>query len=142
MGIAAWWLLIGCSAAPVAPRLPAVGQRVETNGAAVTVEGVRRDGPRVLLDVLIENTGRDELPYTPADVRLRDATDVEYVWRGGAQPGALQVGRLLRGERVRGSVAYDVPPATGGGWTALYEPAALVLDTRRPRARIEIGTLP
>jgi len=66
----------------------------------------------VATELVIDNASDQALAFTPADVRLVDATGVEY--RGGAAAGTepfLGVRNLNGGDRSRGWVWFMVPEA-------------------------------
>jgi hypothetical protein len=63
----------------------------------------------VAAEVVVDNGADQPLAFTPSDVRLRDATGVEY--RGGTAIGtepAINVRNLNGGERSRGWVWFTV----------------------------------
>lgn len=126
------------SAAQPSEALGFLGQRVESGGIALTVAAVREGQPPaaageprplrrlVIADVLIENLGREQLPYGPSRFTVSDADRFEY--QGAAAPqNALAAGALARGEQVRGSLAFAVSPSAHGLVLA-YQPLTLLGD--------------
>jgi len=86
----------------------------------------------VATEMVIDNASDQALAFTPADIRLLDATGVEY--RGGAAAGTepfLGVRNLNGGDRSRGWVWFMVPEAT--------EIAELIYVAPTPLFRIALG---
>jgi hypothetical protein len=115
------------SATPVPPTSPPkpatiakVGERVESAGIALTVNGVRRADAinqfvkakpgrtYLIVDVVLETTGREKAPYNPFYFKLKDSEGFEYT-AGIGPDNSLKSGELAQGEKVRGAVAFDVP---------------------------------
>lgn len=86
----------------------------------------------VAAEMVIDNASDQALAFTPADVRLVDATGVEY--RGGAAAGTepfLGVRNLNGGDRSRGWVWFMVPEGA--------ELAEIVYVAPTPLFRIALG---
>lgn len=114
-----------------------IGQRVESSGVALTVNGVQKtdaigsflkakDGQTFLVaDVTIENTSRDKSPYNPMYFKVKDADGFEYTAGLGADDKTLKSGELASGEKARGTVAFEVPK-DGKGLTVSYQPIVIL----------------
>lgn len=113
-----------------------VGQRVESGGIAVTVVGVQRaealgqflrakpGRTYVIADVLIESVSRDNAPYNPLYFKVKDSEGQEYNGSLIGDDKSLKSGELPRGDKARGTVAFDVP-TTATGLVASYQPVVL-----------------
>lgn len=114
-----------------------VGERRDAGGVALTVMGVEKakeigtfqkakEGKIYLLvEVLLETTGRDEAPYNPIYFKVKDADGFEYSVMISTADNTLKSGKLAAGEKVRGVVAFEVPESA----TSLvlsYEPIVLL----------------
>jgi hypothetical protein len=123
-------------------RRPAkVGERTEAGGIAFTVEKVDRraevgrskaaDGREFLVaEVVIESAGRDELPYNPLNFGIRNPNGVVYAASATySLPERLQGGTLARGEKVRGTVAFEVKQGSAG-LVLSYHPGVIADDVR------------
>ena len=107
------------TAAPTDTPVAKVGEAVEANGVKLTVNGVERkteinqflkakEGRAFLLaDVTIENVGQPEHDYNPFWFKVRDASGQEYNITISGQD-SLSSGKLGKGEKVKGIVAFDV----------------------------------
>jgi hypothetical protein len=121
-----------------------VGQRMEEAGVALTVNGLGR-APSMgqlfpaypgtvdaIIDVTIENTGREQAQYNPLYLKVKDADGFEdngsLVRDGDDQ--SVKSGDLARGERVRGTAALEVP-AGARGLVTPYRPI-VILDGYQP----------
>jgi hypothetical protein len=127
-------------AAPAQPaaggRVAAVGQRVESGGIAITVNSVSRaqslgqflraaEGKTyVVADVTLESPGRDTSPYNPIYFKVRASDGIEYTSTVIGDDRSLKSGELARGDRVRGTVAFEVPTGTTGLVLA-YQPLVI-----------------
>ena len=126
-----------------------VGQRIESAGIALTVNGARRAaeaGPiakakpgrtYMIADVSLENANRERAPYNPLYFKVRDADGFEYtsnLMAGGDQ--SLKSGELATGERVRGTVAFDVPEGARG-LVMTYQPQVLFGGYQTLRVELE-----
>jgi hypothetical protein len=125
-------------ASPAKPGEPGrVGQRVESAGIALTVNEVRRAEALgaiqkaqagrtfVVADVTLENATRDRAPYNPAYFKIRDASGYEYAAQLAGPDAYLKSGELPAGDRVRGTVAFEVP-ADARGLVASYQPVVIL----------------
>lgn len=120
------------------PALPVakVGDRVESAGVAITVNSVNRADQvgqfmkakpgriYVVVNVQIESPGRDKAPYNPLYFKIRDGDGYEYSGSLIGPDNALQSGELAQGERVRGTVSFDVP-SEAKGMVLSYQPIVL-----------------
>jgi hypothetical protein len=114
-----------------------IGDRVDSGGVALTVMGVQRaadlgqfqkakDGNEfVVAEVLLETTGRDEAPYNPLYFKVKDGDGFEYNVALNIQDGALKSGKLPSGEKVRGTVAFEVKQGASG-LVLSYEPLVIL----------------
>lgn len=109
-----------------------VGDRVEINGAAVTIvkvsdyagdDFIKPDEGKVfiLVEVLVENVSQDKLTYLITDFKLKDADGYEYTNSLFAPDPKFSSGSLAKGEKVRGNVLFEVP-ATVKGLVMSYNP--------------------
>lgn len=111
---------------PAASQAAGLGIRQESGGVAITVVGLRTERSienfftadpgkvYVVVDVVIENTARDEAPYNPLYFQLKDADGFEYHASFMAPAPSLKSGKLAKGERVRGNVAFETPQNVAG----------------------------
>lgn len=120
----------GATDAPAATSAPAqsvgqVGDRVEANGVALTVNGVSAvdevndiftpDEGNIFLvvDVTIESLSEDA-SYNPLYFKVKDSDGFEYNSNFTAPDPSLKSGELSAGDKVRGNVSFEVPAdATG-----------------------------
>lgn len=113
--------------APTAPpSIAAVGDRVEVNGTALTVVKVdqvkevgsfqkAKDGNVfVLAEVLIENVAENEIPYNPLYFKVKDADGFEYNAGISMADQSLKSGKLMKGDKARGSVLFEVKEGAVG----------------------------
>ncbi len=119
------------------PGLAKVGQRVETKGIAFTVNKVTKadqigdfqkakaGSTYVIVDVTIENVSADKAPYNLFYFRVKDADSFEYSATINVSNDALKSGELAKGEKVRGTVATEVP-AAAKGLVLSYAPLVVV----------------
>ena len=111
----------------VAPTGPAkVGDRVEQGGIALTVVKVERKAELdqfqkakagnvfLVAEVLLENTGTEKAPYNPFYFTVKDADGFEVNAALTAGEGALKSGDLVKGDKARGVVAFEVKQAAKG----------------------------
>jgi hypothetical protein len=113
-----------------------VGDRVESAGVALAVNGVQQTDTLsqfqkakpgrvyVVADVTLETT-REKAPYNPLYFKVRDADGYEYTASpiGGDQ--SLKSGELNPGDKVRGTVSFDVP-ADAKGLVLSYQPIVML----------------
>jgi hypothetical protein len=123
VGMPAWWLTVETFQDPYAgviqqPAQPPPGTRY------------------LAAEVVIENASNQALNFTPADVRLRDATGQEF--RGGTAVGTepfIAPRNLNGGERSRGWVWFTAPADAKIVEIAYVAPPAelrVTLSGRRP----------
>lgn len=103
-----------------------VGDRVELNGTALTVVKVDRaaelgqfskakDGNEfVVAEVIIENVNADKVPYNPLYFKVKDAEGFEINAELLGSDRSLKSGELTKGEKTRGTVAFEVKKGTQG----------------------------
>lgn len=117
----------GATSAPVATAaLGQVGDRVEANGIALTVNSVsavdnvddifKPDEGNIFLvaDVTIESVDQDAAAYNPLYFKVKDADGFEYNVTLTAPDPSLKSGELSPGDKARGNIAFEVPAdATG-----------------------------
>jgi hypothetical protein len=128
--------------------LPRVGQRVEKSGVALTVERASKskslsrfetadqNSIYLVVDILLETTGRDEAPYNPFYFKVKDSDGIEYNVALSGSKEALSSGTLYKGDKVRGKVGFEVREKAGGfvlTYTPLvifggYDPIRIALD--------------
>ncbi len=114
-----------------------VGQRVESTGIALSVLKVQKrakvneyiepeaGNTYITVEVVIENTSRDETPYNPLYFKVKDADGFEHdVSLMGADP-QLKSGNLRAGAKSRGFVTFEVPKIAKG-LVMSYEPLVIL----------------
>jgi hypothetical protein len=136
--------------APVIPTVNAgpapVGARVEQGVIALTVAKVGRKDelgalkPKegneyVIAEVVIETVDGNPAPYNPFYFKVKDGSGVEYNSTLNIEANALKSGDLPKGDKVRGTVAFEVPKGVSG-LILYYEP--LVIGSPGP-IRIALG---
>lgn len=131
------------------PNFGKVGDRIEQGGIALTVVNVLKvasvseflqpepGNTYLVVEVIIENISRDdETPYNPLYFSVKDADGFQYNVTMLAPDPALSSGKLVKGDKVRGNVAFEVKE-TASGLVISYEP--LVLLGGYETIRIELG---
>lgn len=110
-----------------------VGERMEQSGMALTVLSAERitatddssvkEGDKFLvLEVLIENTGRDEkMTYSPLYFSVKASNGDEYHVDPFTQGTSLQAGSLSKGDQARGFIVFEIPP-TANDFLLAYNP--------------------
>ncbi|MBI3969098.1 MAG: DUF4352 domain-containing protein [Chloroflexi bacterium] len=121
------------AAAPA--RLSSSGERVETAGMAVTVNGARKTSQLgqflapaagktyLVVEVTIETIARDRASHHPRHFTLRDRHGFEYLPTQIGDRQELSAGDLAAGETTRGTVTFEVP-SVATGLVLSYEPFA------------------
>ena len=89
----------------------------------------------LIIDVEIVNTGRTSEPYNPLYFDVQDNTGAVWMSSVFAPEPDLPAGTLLRGEKVRGNVAFVVPQ-TARGFTILYKPIVFFGGYETVRVRL------
>jgi len=119
------------------PAVGTVGERREAGGIALTVMKVdkatkigsfqkaKAGNVYVLVEVVLETTGRDEAPYNPFYFKAKDADGFEYTAMITTADNGLKSGKLASGEKVRGIVAFEVPEKATG-LVLSYEPIVIL----------------
>lgn len=114
-----------------------IGDRVETGGVALTVNGVTTSkriddiwtpdsgNIFVIVDVTIENVDREEAPYNPLYFIVKDSDGFEYNTAIAAPDPSLKSGDLAAGDRARGNVAFEVKEGATG-LVMSYEPLVIL----------------
>lgn len=135
--------------APAAGGASEIGVRKEAAGIALTVLNIQKTyqiteywdaapgAIALVIEVVIENTGRDETPYNPLYFEVQDSTGAVYNAHALAPEPDLPAGTLLRGEEVRGMVAFVVPQSSTG-FTVMYEPLVLFGGYNRISVRLGV----
>lgn len=102
------------------PTTATIGDREEAGGMAMTLveaygttalnQFLRADAGKeyLVVEVIIENTGRDSAPYNPLYFKLKDDGGFEYNTSLFVGDGGLKSGELARGEKVRGRIAFEI----------------------------------
>lgn len=140
---------VAAAATPAPSSAPAhVGDRVESAGVALTVNGVKRadslsqvqrakPGRTYLVaDVTVENTGRDKAPYNPLYFKVKDANGYEYTGIPSGTDQSLKSGELQPGDKARGTVAFDVP-SDAAGLVMSYQPIVILGGYQPIRVSLE-----
>jgi hypothetical protein len=126
-----------------------VGDRVQSGGVALTVNGVTTTkdtilGPLeegkvlVVCDVTIENIGTEREAYNPFYFKFRDADGFEYTPSMFAPDPSMSSGELSPGEKTRGNVAFEVKPGAKG-IIMIYTPMVIFNATE---IKIILGDVP
>lgn len=122
------------AAAPAIPEATAVpvvtvgkiGDRVELDGVALTVVKVEKadqigdflkadaGNTYLIAEIIIENVSVDKAPYNPLYFKVKDGDGFEYNAGISTDKQALKSGDLAKGDKARGTVAFQVKKdATG-----------------------------
>lgn len=115
-----------------------IGQTATGGGLALTVQSVERRrqigrfdkaGPGkvyLVIDAVVENRERDQAPYNLLYFKLRDSAGYTYTPQFVAidNPPLFQSGTLVRGEKARGAVVFEIPESASG-LVLIYEPIVL-----------------
>jgi hypothetical protein len=125
-----------------------IGETVESGGIALTVFNVSKAGSIdiwtpdsgnvfLVIEVAIENVNRnEETPYNPLYFSVKDGDGFEYTTSFASPEPSLHSGSLLKGDKVRGFVAFEVK-STASGFIITYEP--LVIFGGYQPIRINLG---
>jgi hypothetical protein len=126
-----------------------IGERVERGGVALTVVKTSRQSTigqsqaadeysnYLIVEVIIETTDRDTAYYCPLYFTVKDRRSALYNDPISKADDAFQSGYLARGEKVRGTVAFEVGKDAQGFvlrykssifLTEGYEPIRVALD--------------
>lgn len=136
------------TAAPKPLAVAKVGDRVESGGIALIVNGVRRAQESgqfmkakpgrtfIIVDVGLETTGREKAPYNPFYFKVKDADGFEYDGTVFGAENALKSGELAQGEKVRGTVSFDVP-SEAKGLVLAYQPIVIFGGYQVIRVQLE-----
>lgn len=97
-----------------------VGDRVELDGVALTVVKVEKadqigtflkadaGNTYLIAEVVIENVSADKAPYNPLYFKVKDSDGFEYNAGISTDDQALKSGDLAKGDKARGTVAFQV----------------------------------
>jgi hypothetical protein len=122
---------------PALSAIGAVGERREAGGIALTVAKVehvaklgdfqkaKAGNEFIIAEVILETTGRDKAPYNPFYFKVKDGDGFEYTTALNIQGNALKSGELGQGEKVRGTVAFEVKKDVAG-LVLSYEPIVIL----------------
>lgn len=80
----------------------------EQKSAVGTIFTAKEGNVYVVLDVLIENTGTEKIPYNLLYFKIKDQEGFEYDTKITDDEKALGSGELAAGEKVRGHVVFEV----------------------------------
>ena len=128
-----------------------LGERIEKQGIAITILSATKtntadfivpsDGNIYLvIDVVIENVNRDEeTPYNLLYFSVKDGNGYQYQTTFFSPDPSLLSGSLIKGDKVRGFVAFEVQNVSTS-YVVTYEPL-VILGGYEP-IRIDLGTLP
>jgi len=89
-----------------------------------------------VVDVTIEATTRDTVPYSPLYFIATDANSYRYSAALLCPDDALKHGDLPAGEQVRGAIAFDIPE-TAAGLVLSYQPAGIFSRDRAIRIALD-----
>lgn len=113
-----------------------VGDRVEAGDIALTVTTADHAGELgsfqkagdgkefVVVEVVMEALD-DKAPYNPLYFKVKDDSGVEYTSTINTGDKALQSGELAKGDKVRGTVAFEVSK-DAKGLVMSYKPLVIV----------------
>jgi hypothetical protein len=121
--------------APTRQTIGKVGDRVESSGIALIVVKVQKlakaglatakEGNVILdIEVVIENQGKEDVPYNPLYFKVKDSDKYEYDMAFGSLEPSLKSGDLKTGDMARGHVAFEIP-VKAIGLIVSYEPMVL-----------------
>ncbi len=96
-----------------------VGQRMEQGGIALTVEKTTRaqlisySKPGaghvfIVVDLLIENTDKQNASINARSFQLKDSDGREYTWISTGTPGFITMATLIPADKLRGKLAFEV----------------------------------
>jgi hypothetical protein len=115
-----------------------INDRIEHDGIALTALAVSKinsindfmkakEGYTYLVvEVIIENASRvEETPYNPLYFSVKDSSGFEYRSSIVAPDTALTSGKLPKGDKVRGNVAFEVK-TQADGFILSYEPLVIL----------------
>lgn len=106
-----------------------IGERVEGGGIALMVNKVesgplsqfyKPKGVVFIVDATIENVSLDEVDVNPLNFYVRDETGLQVGAALGAPERQISLGALAPGEKIRGSIGFDVP-ADAKGFIFFYD---------------------
>lgn len=128
--------------------LPGQDQFAQNNGVSLKIEMVRAEGSFegrraptgnrfVILDAVIRNDSRPQVPYNPQYFKLKDEHGYEYPPVILPGDGLLQAGSLVEGEMVKGMVVFQIPLETQRVGV-LYKPQVLAEEWNAFRIVINI----
>jgi Domain of unknown function (DUF4352) len=126
-----------------------INDRAESGGVALTVVKATRqatignfqkadkDQTFLVAEVVIETTGSDEASYNPGFFRVKDSSGVEYdgISAAGAT-NSLKYGKLPKGEKVRGTIAFNIPK-DAKGLVLSYDPHLRMAGYKLIRVALE-----
>lgn len=125
-----------------------IGERVESAGIALTVNSVNRADTLgqimrakpgrifIVVDVSLESSARDKAPYNPLYFKVKDGNGYEYNGSSIGADNSLKSGELNQGEKVRGTVAFDVP-TEAKGLVLSYQPLVIFGGYQTIRVALE-----
>lgn len=128
----------------------ALGERIEKGGIALTVLNASKTTDisfmqaqsgniYLVIEVLIENVSRDdETPYNAMYFSVKDESGYEYQTAFASPDPSLTSGNLIKGDKVRGFIAFEVLN-TSTQYIVTYEPL-VILGGYEP-IRIDLGTV-
>ena len=108
------------------PTIGKLGDRVEANGAAITVTKVQTlpqmpDGQKagadnviLIADITLENASGNDVSYSPYTFQIKDADGKTYATALTLDTKALRQGSLSKGQKDQGYVAFQVGKAAKG----------------------------
>jgi len=138
------------SSAPTATKAPAptptpkqpdygtVGQKMTSAGIGLSVLSAKRTSesgnqfikPKqgneyIVIEVVVENEGREKTPYNLMYFKAKDSDGFEYNTALVPVDNLLKSGELAQGEKVRGTVWFEVP-TTAKGLIVTYQPMVIL----------------
>jgi hypothetical protein len=126
--------------------LPGPGQRVESDGIALTIQMVTssqrvaqtkagKGNVLLVLNVTVENVSRTKTPVNPQYFMVKDPQGYEYPAVIIPAESLLQAGSLGEHQRVSGDVLFEIPAGTS---QVVVEYQPQVLMEAYPQIRIQI----
>ena len=141
-------LSLACNAGAQQTAPAKINERAESGGLALSVVKATRqtaigilqeadkDQTFLVAEVVLETTDRDEARYRPADFRVKDSSGVEYDATLNTARNSLKSGKLAKGEKVRCTVAFQIPK-DAKGLVLSYNPFPLMGGFKPIRVALE-----
>ncbi|KAF1680778.1 MULTISPECIES: DUF4352 domain-containing protein [Bacillus] len=118
------------------------GEYTEFGGVAVDSKSktIKADEERLIIEVTIENIGKDSISYNFIGIDLKDKNDqsVRPVFSIEEKDRLLMGGTLASGKKVTGVLSYVIPKGEQKHYTLVYNPfLATDLTTTKVEERVK-----